>query len=195
MRFFMLESQTPCLRLINSSWSSLQVICSNSWVRNHTSHGSRNNLLFGRGNWNVISKLPLQRPVSSALNYIYSMMYRLALNTSWALGRMIGLCLPGYEVWGHAFSILWRFCHIFSGHTKRWNNAAHGSFLQIRFQPISSSQLEPALPAFTAPEPAVEQILWSFSHVEAPIQQCKVTVLQYYLKSSKHKPVTENLFL
>lgn len=70
MRLFILplESQTPCLRLINSSWSSLQVICSKSWVRNHTSRGSRNNLLFGRGNWNVISKLPLQRPVSSVLN-------------------------------------------------------------------------------------------------------------------------------
>ena len=32
MRLFILqlESQTPCLRLISSSWSSLQVICSNS---------------------------------------------------------------------------------------------------------------------------------------------------------------------
>lgn len=32
------------------------------------------------------------------------MMYWLALNASSALGRVIGLYLPGYKDWGHAFT-------------------------------------------------------------------------------------------
>lgn len=127
MRLFklQLEFKPPCLRLINSSWRSLQVICFNSRVRNHTSRGSRNNLQFGRGNWNAIFGAASSKRSQLRLNKIYSMMYWLALNAGPALGRTIGLYLPGYEVWGHAFPSLMFFVIFFflSGHWEGWNNA------------------------------------------------------------------------
>lgn len=134
------------------------------------------------------------------------MMYRLTLNKSWALNRMIGLYLPGYKVWGHAFSTLWCFVIIFSGHTRRLNNAARSSFPQIWLQPISSSQLEPALPPLIAKEMThvfvfgnysliskfVFLIAYEFSHLEHAAVHLSIRSVKVEQMFHMQMPLTAN---
>ena len=90
------ESHTPSFRLINRSWGSLQVIYSKCKSEITCLRG-RGIIWTWEGKWHMISKPPLQRPVS-ALSCSEHMMYRLALSSIWTLRGMIALCLPGYTV-------------------------------------------------------------------------------------------------
>lgn len=100
MRLFILEpgSQAPFLRLISSSWSSLQVICSNSESEITRLLGEDIICCLGGGKLECASSKNGQL----GLNKIYSVMYGLALGSNLSLRRMIGLYVPGYKVWGHA---------------------------------------------------------------------------------------------
>lgn len=100
MRLFILqpESQAPFLRLINSSWSSLQVICFNSESEITRLSGEDIICCLGGGKLECASSKNGQL----GLNKIYSVMYGLALRSNLSLCRMIGLYLPGYKIWGHA---------------------------------------------------------------------------------------------